>query len=105
MQAVSSSNLRNLPGRVVVHAFWFTFECDLACFWLDKNLTVTFRLAGSRRSTPPKRATSRIYTNRYQGGAASTYKTWLQGIDPETKGKPVYASYIAAKVHQRCETG
>ena len=27
----------------------------------------------------------------------------LQGIDPQTKGKPAYASYIGAKVHQRFE--
>jgi hypothetical protein len=28
----------------------------------------------------------------------------LQGIDPQTKGKPAYASYIGAKVAQRFET-
>jgi hypothetical protein len=51
-----------------------------------------------------QRATSRITTD-YRGGTASAYKTWLQGIDPQTKGKPAYASYIGVKVAQQLETG
>jgi hypothetical protein len=50
------------------------------------------------------RATSRITTDHYRGGTASAYKSWLQGIDPQTKGKP-YASYIGVKVAQQFETG
>jgi hypothetical protein len=46
-----------------------------------------------------QRTTSRITTD-YRGGTASAYKTWLQGIDPQTAGKPAYASYIGAKVAQ-----
>jgi hypothetical protein len=41
----------------------------------------------------------------YRGGTASAYKTWLQGIDPQTAGKPAYASYIGAKVAQHFDWG
>jgi hypothetical protein len=50
-----------------------------------------------------QRSTNRITTD-YRGGTASAYKTWLQGIDPQTRGKP-YASYIGVKVAQQFETG
>ena len=47
-----------------------------------------------------------MHTDRYP--RRRTYKTWLQllqGIDPQPKGKPAYASYIGAKVAQHFETG
>ena len=52
-----------------------------------------------------QRTTSRITTDRitYRGGNASAYTTWLQGIDPQTGGKPAYASYIGAKVAQHLD--
>jgi hypothetical protein len=46
-----------------------------------------------------ERTTSRVTTD-YRGGTANAYKTWLQSIDPQTGGKPAYASYIGAKVAQ-----
>jgi hypothetical protein len=47
----------------------------------------------------------RVTADSYQGHAPSTYRTWLQGIDPQTAGKPAYTSYIGAKVAQHFETG
>ena len=47
----------------------------------------------------------RVTADSYQGHAPSTYRTWLQGIDPQTAGKPAYTSYIGAKVDQHFETG
>ncbi len=47
-----------------------------------------------------------MHTDRYP--RRRIYKTWLQllqGIDPQPKGKPAYASYIGAKVAQRIKTG
>jgi hypothetical protein len=52
-----------------------------------------------------QRTTSSITTDHYRGGTVSTYRTWLQDIDPQTKGKHAYASYIGAKVAQHFETG
>jgi hypothetical protein len=52
-----------------------------------------------------QRATSRINTNRYQGGTTSDYNTCLQGIAPKTAGKPAFASHIGVKVDQQFETG
>ena len=47
----------------------------------------------------------RVTADSYQGHAPSTYRTWLQGIDPQTADKPAYTSYIGAKVAQHFETG
>lgn len=47
----------------------------------------------------------RVTADSYQGHTPSTYKAWLQGIDPQTAGKPAYTSYIGAKVAQPFETG
>ena len=47
----------------------------------------------------------RVTADSYQGHAPSTYRTWLQGIDPQTAGKPAYTSYIGAKVAQHFEPG
>jgi hypothetical protein len=47
----------------------------------------------------------RVTANSYQGHTPSTYRTWLLGIDPQTKGKPAYTSYIGAKGDQHFETG
>jgi hypothetical protein len=47
----------------------------------------------------------RVTADSYQGHTPSTYKAWLQGIDPQTAGKPAYTSYISAKVAQPFETG
>ena len=47
----------------------------------------------------------RVTADSYQGHAPSTYRTWLQGIDPQTAGKPACTSYIGAKVAQHFETG
>ena len=47
----------------------------------------------------------RVIADSYQGHTPSTYRTWLQGIDPQTAGKPAYTSYIGAKVAQLFETG
>ena len=52
-----------------------------------------------------QRAPRRVTADSYQGHAPSTYRTWLQGIDPQTAGKPAYTSYIGAKVAQHFETG
>ena len=32
----------------------------------------------------------RVTADSYQGHTPSTYKAWLQGIDPQTAGKPAY---------------
>jgi hypothetical protein len=49
-----------------------------------------------------KRARTHSASSPYadSNGTASAYKTWLQGIDPQTTGKPAHASYIGAKVAQ-----
>ena len=47
----------------------------------------------------------RVTADSYQGHTPSTYRTWLQGIDPQTAGKPAYTSYIGAKVAQHFEPG
>jgi hypothetical protein len=52
-----------------------------------------------------QRAIRRVTADNYQGHTPSTYKTWLQGIDPRTAGTPAYTSYIGAKVTQHFETG
>ena len=52
-----------------------------------------------------QRAIRRVTADNYQGHTPSTYKTWLQGIDPRTAGTPAYTSYIGAKVAQHFETG
>ena len=52
-----------------------------------------------------QRAIRRVTADSYQGHAPSTYRTWLQGIDPRTAGTPAYTSYIGAKVAQHFETG
>jgi hypothetical protein len=52
-----------------------------------------------------QRDTSRVTTDSYQGNTASAYRTWLQGIDPQTTDKPAYTTYIGAKVAQHFETG
>jgi hypothetical protein len=46
-----------------------------------------------------------VTADSYPGHAPSTYRTWIQGIDPQTAGKPAYTSYIGAKVDQHFETG
>ena len=46
----------------------------------------------------------RVTTDSYQGHTPSTYRAWLQDIDPQTAGKPAYTSYIGAKVSQHFET-
>jgi hypothetical protein len=52
-----------------------------------------------------QRALRRITADSYQGHTTSTYRTWIQGIDPRTAGTPDYMSYIGAKVAQHFETG
>jgi hypothetical protein len=47
----------------------------------------------------------RMTTDSYQGDTANAYKTWLEGIDPKTAGKPAYESYISAKVTHQFKTG
>ena len=47
----------------------------------------------------------RVTADSYQGHTTSTYRAWLQDIDPQTAGKPAYTSYIGAKVAQHFETG
>ena len=47
----------------------------------------------------------RVTADSYQGNTTSTYRAWLQDIDPQTAGKPAYTSYIGAKVDQHFETG
>ena len=47
----------------------------------------------------------RVTADSYQGHTPSTYRAWLQDIDPQTAGKPAYTSYIGAKVAQPFETG
>ena len=47
----------------------------------------------------------RVTADSYQGHTPSTYRAWLQRIDPQTAGKPAYTSYIGAKVAQHFETG
>ena len=47
----------------------------------------------------------RVTADSYQGHTTSTYRAWLQDIDPQTAGKPAYTSYIGAKVAQPFETG
>ena len=47
----------------------------------------------------------RVTADSYQGNTTSTYRAWLQDIDPQTAGKPAYTSYIGAKVAQPFETG
>ena len=56
-------------------------------------------------SVDAQRTTSRDTTDRYSGSTASTYKAWLQGIDPKAGGQPAYATYIGAKVAQQFNTG
>jgi hypothetical protein len=46
-----------------------------------------------------------VTADSYQGHTPSTYRAWLQDIDPQTAGKPAYTSYIGAKVAQPFETG
>ena len=47
----------------------------------------------------------RVTADSYQGHTTSTYRSWLQDIDPRTAGAPAYTSYIGAKVAQHFETG
>ena len=47
----------------------------------------------------------RVTADSYQGNTTSTYRAWLQDIDPQTAGKPAYTSYIGAKVAHHFETG
>ena len=60
---------------------------------------------GGRGRCPEAHPPRRVTADSYQGHTPSTYKTWLQGIDPRTAGTPAYTSYIGAKVAQHFETG
>ena len=62
-------------------------------------------ICGIQRVVDAQRNIRRVTADSYQGHTPSTYRTWLQGIDPQTAGKPAYTSYIGAKVAQHFETG
>ena len=57
----------------------------------------------SKAEVDAQRDNSRVTADSYQGDTPSTYRAWLQHIDPQTPGKP--PSYIGAKVDQHFETG
>ena len=61
-------------------------------------------ICGIQRVVDAQRNIRRVTADSYQGHTPSTYRTWLQGIDPQTAGKPAYTSYIGAKVAQHFET-